>query len=44
MAQKSGTNENGSPVASGIYLYRISIKSLEGNETFVKTAKLIMLK
>jgi len=39
-----GTNENGSPVASGIYLYRISIKSLENTETFVKTAKLMMLK
>ena len=39
-----GTNENGNPVSSGIYLYRISIKSLENNETFVKTAKLIMLK
>ena len=39
-----GTNENGSSVSSGVYLYRISIKSLENNETFVKTAKLMMLK
>jgi hypothetical protein len=39
-----GTNENGNAVSSGVYLYRISIKSLEGNETFVKTAKLMMLK
>ena len=39
-----GTNENSNPVSSGIYLYRISIKSLENSKTFVKTAKLIMLK
>ena len=39
-----GTNENGSSVSSGIYLYRIHLKSLEGDETFVKTAKLMMLK
>ena len=39
-----GTNENGNTVSSGIYLYRINIKSLENTETFVKTAKLIMLK
>jgi flagellar hook assembly protein FlgD len=40
----NGRNENGNPIASGIYLYRISIKSLENNETFVKSAKLLMLK
>ncbi len=39
-----GRNENGNQVASGIYLYRINIKSLETNETFVKNAKLMMLK
>lgn len=39
-----GRNENGEEVSSGVYLYRISIKSLETNETFMKTAKLIMLK
>jgi flagellar hook assembly protein FlgD len=39
-----GTNENGNSVSSGVYLYRISIKSLESNETFIKTAKLMMLK
>ena len=39
-----GTNKNGNSVSSGIYLYRIRIKSLENNETFVKTAKLMMLK
>ncbi len=39
-----GTNENGNSVASGIYLYRLNLKSLENNEVFVKTAKLMMLK
>ena len=39
-----GKNEIGNSVASGIYLYRISIKSLENNETFVKTAKLMLMK
>ena len=39
-----GTNKNGITVSSGIYLYRISIKSLENNQAFVKTAKLLMLK
>ena len=39
-----GRNEIGNSVASGIYLYRVSIKSLENNKTFVKTAKLMMLK
>ncbi len=39
-----GTNENGNSIASGIYLYRISIKSLDNNEVFAKTAKLMMLK
>ena len=39
-----GINENGNKVASGIYLFRISIKSLETDETFVKSAKLMLLK
>ena len=39
-----GRNELGNWVASGIYLYRISIKSLENSETFIKTAKLMLLK
>ncbi|MDO8549817.1 MAG: FlgD immunoglobulin-like domain containing protein, partial [Ignavibacteria bacterium] len=39
-----GTNENGNLVSSGVYLYKINIKSLENDETFVKTSKLIMLK
>lgn len=39
-----GRNESGNPVTSGVYFYRISIKSLENNETFIKTAKMLMLK
>lgn len=40
----NGRNANGITVASGIYLYRISIKSLENREVFEKTAKMLMLK
>jgi FlgD Ig-like domain len=40
----SGTNENGVQVSSGIYLYVIKIKSLENDETFQKSAKLLLLK
>jgi hypothetical protein len=39
-----GTNNNGENVSSGIYLYRLMLKSLENNEEFIKTAKLMMLK
>ena len=39
-----GRNENGEIVSSGVYFYRISIKSLENKESFVKTAKLMMMK
>ena len=39
-----GRNEIGNTVTSGVYFYRISIKSLENDKTFVKTAKLMMLK
>lgn len=39
-----GKNENGILVSSGMYLYRISIKSLENNEEFVKTAKMLLVK
>ncbi len=41
----NGTNINGNRVASGIYLYKLHIESLEGNgETFEKTAKLLLIK
>ncbi len=40
-----GRNNYGETLASGIYLYRIKAKSLEGNnEVFEKSAKLILLK
>jgi parallel beta-helix repeat protein len=39
-----GTNLQGENVASGIYLYRIKLNSLETNDSFEKTAKLLMLK
>jgi parallel beta-helix repeat protein len=39
-----GTNNYNTPVASGVYLYMINIKSLENNETFTKTSKLMLLK
>lgn len=38
------TNDNGNSVASGVYLYIISIKSLENQEVFIKTSKLMLLK
>ena len=40
-----GRNNYGASLASGVYLYRIKVKSLEGNnEKFEKSAKLILLK
>lgn len=39
-----GKNDNGVSVSSAVYLYRISIKSLENQEVFVKTSKLMLLK
>lgn len=39
-----GRNENENFVSSGVYFYRISIKSLENKELFLKTAKLMMMK
>jgi flagellar hook assembly protein FlgD len=39
-----GRNNFGSTVSSGIYIYRIKIKSLENTEAFEKSAKLLMLK
>jgi flagellar hook assembly protein FlgD len=39
-----GRNTSGETIASGIYLYRLKLKSLETNHVFEKTAKLIMLK
>jgi flagellar hook assembly protein FlgD len=39
-----GKNNLGASVSTGVYLYRISIKSLENKEVFVKTSKLMLLK
>jgi flagellar hook assembly protein FlgD len=39
-----GKNENGTQVSSGVYLYRIHLKSLENSQEFVKTAKMLLLK
>jgi hypothetical protein len=39
-----GRNENGNLVSSGAYIYRVVAKSLENNESFTKTSKLMMIK
>lgn len=39
-----GTNGDGASVSTGVYLYRINIKSLENKEVFIKTSKLMLLK
>lgn len=39
-----GKNQYGNSVTSGVYFYRVNIKSLENEKTFVKTAKLLLLK
>ncbi len=40
-----GKNNNGESLASGVYIYRIKAKSLNGNnEVFEKTAKLMLIK
>jgi flagellar hook assembly protein FlgD len=39
-----GTNSNGVRVSSGIYLYRFEALSLENNQHFTKSAKLMMVK
>jgi tetratricopeptide (TPR) repeat protein len=39
-----GMDNNGNSISSGVYLYRFKAKSLENNEVFVKTSKLMLLK
>jgi serine protease len=40
-----GRDNSGSPVASGVYIYRLSVRSLSGKaENFVSTRKMILLK
>jgi flagellar hook assembly protein FlgD len=38
------TDQNGNPVSSGLYLYKLNAKSLENEEVFVKSAKMVVLK
>jgi len=40
----NGTNNNGARVATGIYIYRFEAISLETNEHFVKSEKLMLVK
>lgn len=41
----NGINENGTKVASGVYVYKLKATSLEGNgKVFMKTSKLSLLK
>lgn len=39
-----GRNKVGNTVTSGVYFYRINAKSLEDNESFTRTVKMLMLK
>ena len=39
-----GTNSNGVKVSTGIYIYRFEATSIETNEHFVKSAKLLLIK
>gem|GEM_PF-6279147 len=40
----NGLNSNGESISSGIYFYKLKLKSLETNDVFERTAKLLMLK
>jgi tetratricopeptide (TPR) repeat protein len=40
----NGTNQHGSYVSSGIYFYKMRAKSLENDQEYVKTSKLMLLK
>jgi tetratricopeptide (TPR) repeat protein len=40
----NGTNQRGSHVSSGIYFYKIRVRSLENDEKYVKTSKLMLLR
>ena len=40
----NGTNNQGSTVSSGVYLYRVRATSLNGGKTFDRSAKMMMLK
>lgn len=40
----NGRNQSGSPVASGVYFYRIEARSVDGTGTFSSIKKMLMLK
>ena len=40
----NGTNSQGSPLSSGIYIYRVRASSLAAGKTFDKSAKMMLLK
>jgi len=40
----NGTNERGNSLSSGVYVYRVSASSLTDGKTFVKSAKMLLLK
>jgi hypothetical protein len=40
----SGKDQYGKPVASGVYLYAIQVRSLESDKTFARTRKLLLLR
>ncbi len=39
-----GLNSNGTSISSGIYFYRLKLKSLENSKTFETASKLMMVK
>ena len=40
----NGTNDRGSTISSGVYIYRVRALSLESGKTFDKSAKMLLLK
>ncbi|RPI06981.1 MAG: DUF362 domain-containing protein [Ignavibacteriae bacterium] len=40
----NGTNERGSSLSSGVYVYRVAASSLADGKTFVRSAKMLLLK
>ena len=40
----NGTNDRSNPMASGFYVYRVKASSLGDGKTFVKSAKMLLLK
>jgi hypothetical protein len=40
----NGTNERGNTLSSGVYVYRVSASSLGDGKTFIRSAKMLLLK